>query len=363
MKSIQVRLGKRSYPVFVGNGVLPRLGSILRKLDLGSRAAVVTTGPIYRLYGRRTARAFAAAGIKTVFRQVPDTEKSKSLRCAGRLLTWLAEIRPKDRLFLVAFGGGVVGDLTGFAAAIYRRGIPYVQLPTTLLSQVDSSIGGKTAVDLPHGKNLAGAFYQPRLVFIDTDFLQTLPPREVRCGLAEVVKYGVIKDPGLFAFLEKNLEAILNRDPAALAEIIYRCARIKARVVETDEYDRTEKRMILNFGHTLGHAIEAAAGYGRYRHGEAVSIGMAGAAEIGVRLGMFPPGDAGRLERLLVRIGLPVRARNCSPARIMNAQALDKKFIGRENRFVLPVEIGRVEIRRGVARKTIASALKKRLDR
>lgn len=361
METIKVRLGERSYPVIIGNNILSGLGSTLRRLEIGTQAVVITTQEIKRLFGGKLRKSLKKSSITLVFKEIPDTEKSKSLRCAEQLLDYLAGIKEEGSLFMIAFGGGVTGDLTGFVAAVYKRGIPYVQVPTTLLGQVDSAIGGKTAVDLPAGKNLAGAFYQPKLVFSDISFLNTLPQRELRCGMAEIIKYGIIADRSLFIYLEENLPEIIKLNKHCMISVIHRCTRIKARVVEIDEYDRTEKRMILNFGHTIGHAIEAAARYSRYRHGEAISIGMVCAAEISARMGMLALEEFERIEKLLLIAGLPTRIKKCALKDILKAQSRDKKFIGGKNRFVLPERIGHVVIRRDIPLKTITEVLKRRL--
>jgi len=251
----------------------------------------------------------------------------------------------RKTLFVIALGGGVIGDLAGFAAAIYKRGIPYLQIPTTLLAQVDSAIGGKTAIDLPVAKNLVGAFYQPKAVLSDISTLRSLPERELRNGLAEVIKYGVIKDSRLFEFIEKNYKKILRRDTQALSFIVARSSAIKARVVETDERDTTGARAILNYGHTFGHAIEAASEYGEgYYHGEAIAVGMIIAARLAVDLGLMKARDANRIEDLIRSVGLPTKIKKLPKARLYNAYLRDKKFIRGKSRLVLPTSIGSVKI-------------------
>ncbi|RME91070.1 MAG: 3-dehydroquinate synthase, partial [Verrucomicrobia bacterium] len=266
-----------------------------------------------------------------------------NLRTVARGYDQMAAHRLERRSFVVALGGGVVGDLAGFIAATYLRGIPFVQVPTSLLAQVDSSVGGKVGVNLPAGKNLVGAFYQPRLVLCDLDTLDTLPERELRAGLAEVIKYGIIWDAALFRRLERDLEKLLRREEGPMASVVARCCRIKADVVAQDEKE-SGLRAILNFGHTVGHALENISGYGRYLHGEAIAIGQVAAARMSARLLGLPARDVERIRALLERAGLPVRVR-LSPARLeklFEAMRLDKKVSGGEVKFVLADAIGRV---------------------
>jgi 3-dehydroquinate synthase len=268
----------------------------------------------------------------------------------------------KKRPFIAVVGGGVAGDLGGFVASVYKRGVPYVQIPTTLLAQVDSSIGGKTAIDLPAAKNLIGAFYQPRLVLSDVSVLKSLPRREVTSGLAEIIKYGVIKDRQLFCRVEDGLGDLLSLNEKTLEGIISRCGSIKAGIVERDEFDRKGCRAILNYGHTIGHAIEAASGYGgRYSHGEAVALGMLVANAIAVKIGLLKEADADRIGSLIARAGLPTAIRGLSPKVIYESHLHDKKFEGRKNRFILPVSIGRVRVVEGVRRDVIEASIRERV--
>jgi len=268
-------------------------------------------------------------------------------------------------LFLLCFAGGVLGDLTGFVASIYKRGIPYVQVPTTLLAQVDSAIGGKTAIDLPEGKNLVGAFHQPRLVYSDISILQDLPLESLRQGLSEAIKYGVIQSERFFRLFETSHRGILKRDPMLLQKIVETCSRMKARIVEQDEYDRKKKRMILNYGHTLGHALEAVDI--RIGHGNAISVGMLLEADIAEGLGLLPGEAANRLEHLLKKIGLPTTVsqlynhRRWTVARILEAERYDKKFVHGRNRYVLPMRIGKVVVKEGIPYSLIRHVLKDRL--
>jgi 3-dehydroquinate synthase len=364
MRKIRVNLKDRSYDIIVGIDELNGLGRILSSMRTGKDAVVVTNEYLEHLHGARIRKVLRDAGFFTRFERIPDTERSKSIRMCSNLIGRIATFDRLKRILLVALGGGVVGDLTGFVAAIYKRGRPYIQIPTTLLGQVDSAIGGKVAVDLPEGKNLVGSFYQPRLVFSDISFLKTLSTRQIQNGLSEVVKYGVITDISLFEFVQRNIEGILRLDTQILSRIVYACSKIKARVVERDEFDNKGQRVILNYGHTIGHALESACGYGRkYYHGEAVSIGMVCAAEISEELGLLRHEDTERLENVLIRIGLPVRIRGCQVSSIMSAQEHDKKFIAGRNRFVLPAGIGKVVVREDVPLDLIERVIKRRLTR
>lgn len=338
---IKVELGARSYDIRVGEGVLAKLGERCRDLDLGPSCLILSDSNVDLLYGQPAEKALASAGFIVNRAVIPAGEGSKSGEQLFALYGRAVKSGLDRRSFVVALGGGVVGDLGGFVAATYLRGITYVQAPTSLLAMVDSSVGGKTGINLPQGKNLVGAFHQPRLVLADTVTLKTLPAREYASGLAEVVKYGVIRDAALFAALESDADRLRAADPALLKGVIAQCCRIKADVVGADERE-SGLRAILNFGHTLAHAIEHAAGYGRFLHGEAVSIGMVYAARLSVELKGFAARDCARLEALLEKLGLPVRAPACEWQDIRGAMALDKKVAGRTPRFVLAEAIGRV---------------------
>ncbi|MGE5307605.1 MAG: 3-dehydroquinate synthase [Deltaproteobacteria bacterium] len=353
MKTISVELKDRSYRILVGRQILASLGGHCRRLGLGTDAFCVTNPTVKARYGKRAADSLRKAGFGVETVTVADSEKSKSFAVCSRLLGELARFDRQKRVFIVALGGGVVGDLAGFSAAIYKRGIPYVQVPTTLLAQVDSSIGGKTAVDLPEGKNLAGSFYQPRLVLSDISLLASLDARQISSGMAEAVKYGIISDPVLFSLIEKKGAGPLERIVAA-------CSRIKAGIVSRDEREAKGLRVILNFGHTVGHALEAASGYSRYAHGEAVSVGMACACDISVRLGMLDGKAAGRIERVLTRLGLPTSFRGTSPGSLMGPLLRDKKFKGK-NRFVLLRAIGSPEVVEDVPIDLVRDVVEKRV--
>ena len=294
----------------------------------------------------RFVEELGTVGIAAEVASVPPGEGSKSLDRAAALLDRLIAMKADRHSAVVAVGGGVVGDLAGFVAATYARGIPLLMVPTTLLAQVDSSVGGKVAVNRPAAKNIVGAFHQPVGVWIDTGTLATLPARELRCGMAEVVKYGVILDAGFFEALEAgDAAAVLRLDPAAVARVVARCCALKARVVAEDEREETGLRAVLNYGHTIGHAIEAVAGYGGdYRHGEAVAAGMVAEARLAARLGWIGDPEVGRIAGLLAAIGLPTAATGLDPAALREAMALDKKNRAGKVRFVLPRRLGHVEL-------------------
>jgi 3-dehydroquinate synthase len=355
MRIVQVQLGQRSYNIKVGGGLLSRLGAECAQLKLGQRCAVITDSNVGKKLAQEALESLSASGFQPVLITVPAGEKSKRLADVEKCCDQLAKHRLERKSFIVALGGGVVGDLAGFVAATYLRGIPFVQAPTTLLAQVDSSVGGKTGVNLKAGKNLVGAFYQPQLVLCDLDALKTLPKREYVSGLAEVIKYGVIYDEVLFAQLERNLPKLLERDTATLRNIIARCCEIKAEVVGQDETEGG-LRAILNFGHTIGHAIENISGYGKYLHGEAISIGQVAAAKLSQKILGLPSGDVERIEMLFACAGLPVEIRLNTALRkkLLAAMLLDKKVSGGEVKFVLAKKIGRVEFGCKVPAETIA---------
>ena len=343
MNEIRVGLDERSYPIFIGEGVLEWVGTDLLARRIGKRHVVIADDLVAGLYGERLAESLRAAGLDVAMLTFPHGEGSKHLNTMADLASGLARLGVDRKDALIALGGGVTGDITGFLAAIYMRGIPFVQVPTTLLAQVDSSVGGKTGVDILEGKNLVGAFYQPRAVYIDTQVLTTLPEAELLNGLAEVIKYGVIRDGDFFGFLESKRVAILGLDPVVMAEMIGRCCAIKAEVVAADERE-ADLRRILNYGHTIGHAVEAASGY-QLAHGLAVAIGMVAVNRLAVVLGLLTVADSARVTALLEAYGLPV----CIPAgyrisQIKEYLKTDKKSVGGRVFFVLPEGIGRVTI-------------------
>jgi 3-dehydroquinate synthase len=360
MHIIKLNLKKRPYNIIVGTDILRLLGRFVAKLKIGNDAYIITNKKIKNKYGRILEKTLKASSLNARFKTVPDTEESKSIESSSKVIKDLVRFDKKRKVFIVAFGGGVIGDLSGFIASIYKRGVPYIQIPTTLLAQVDSSIGGKTAVDLREGKNLIGAFYQPRLVFSDVKLLNTLDKKQIRSGLAEVIKYGIIRDARLFSFLEKKYTDILTLNLAALEHIIGRCSFIKASIVEQDEKEEKGLRTILNFGHTLGHAIEAAGGFKKYNHGEAVGLGMLIATVISRRLGLINNNVKQRIEGLIEKAGLPRKIEKVSLQKIINAFYRDKKFIGTKNRLVLIKGIGKTKIVENIPLGIIKEAVKER---
>ncbi len=356
MRTLTVELGERSYPIHVGSGVLRDAGRLLAPRLPAPRAVIVSNAVVAAHWLAALRERLAASGIVTETLLIPDGEAHKSWQTANDVLSRLLELRADRSTTIVALGGGVVGDLAGFAAAIYQRGVPFVQVPTTLLAQVDSSVGGKTGVNHPLGKNMIGAFHQPRAVLIDTDCLATLPARELAAGLAEVVKYGAIRARDFFEWLEANLDALIARDPSALTHAISESCRIKAEIVAADERESGE-RALLNFGHTFGHAIEAATGYGEWLHGEAVATGMVLAAELSRRVTGLAPEDAQRVARLLARARLPVKPPPIPGARWLELMARDKKTAGGTMRFVLLEALGRATVRSGVDEAALRAVL------
>lgn len=358
MRNVRVPLGDRSYAIQIAPGLLSRLGGECAALKLGRRCAVISDVNVAKRYARPALKSLRAAGFDPLLITVAPGETAKSLRVVGSCYDQLAAHRLERKSFIVALGGGVVGDLSGFVAATYLRGIPFVQVPTTLLAQVDSSVGGKVGVNLKAGKNLVGAFHQPRLVLCDLETLRTLPPREFRAGLAEVIKYGIIYDTKLFGRLERDLPKLMNREPQTLADVVARCCEIKAEVVGQDETE-TGLRAILNFGHTIGHAIEAISGYGKYLHGEAISIGQVAAARLSASALGLAAEDVERIQRLFERAGLPttIDLPPAKRARLLAAMKLDKKVSGGEITFVLARRIGEVVWGKTVSDVMIRSAL------
>ncbi len=361
MKTIKVRLQNNSYNIMIGSGILPQLGAKLKSLRVGCGAVVISNSHIRGLFGQKLVLGLKKQGFSVKFFDVPDSERSKSLKTAFELLEKIAAYDTRKEIFVVALGGGVVGDLAGFVAAIYKRGVPYIQIPTTFLGQIDSAIGGKTAVDLSVGKNLAGAFHQPKLVYSDIACLQTLPARQIRNGLSEAVKYGVIQDKKLFEFIESHVSEIFSLDTSVISEIVLRCSKIKARIVACDEKETKGIRTILNFGHTVGHAIEAAGGFRAYQHGEAIALGMRVASRLACQLGLLRKDEAARLENLLTALGLPAKIRGVSLKSVLSLMMHDKKFKSGKTRFVLPTAIGAVRVVEGVPLSLIHRAIRERM--
>jgi 3-dehydroquinate synthase len=354
MSTIEVQLGSRSYPVHVGSGMLENSALIADSIR-GRHVLIVSNETVAPLYLDRLQAALHGHDASTFL--LADGESHKSFENVGKAMTVLAQLGASRDATIVALGGGVVGDLAGFAAALWMRGIAFVQIPTTLLAMVDSSVGGKTGVNLPQGKNLVGAFHQPRAVFIDPETVRTLPERELLAGLAEVIKYAAIGDIEFMGWLEANAQALLDRDSAALQRAIETSVRHKARVVAADEHERGE-RALLNLGHTFGHAIEAATHYKRFLHGEAVAIGMLAAARLSAALGMASVADADRLQALLARCGLPTTIpEDLDDARLLDLMRLDKKAESGRLRLILWRGIGCAEIVSGVADTDILAAL------
>ncbi|HOX54606.1 MAG TPA: 3-dehydroquinate synthase [Candidatus Omnitrophota bacterium] len=363
MKRIIVKLGQRSYPIIIGYKIFSRIGPALKSIRIGRDAIIITNNFLKRKLGVTLKRNLEKTGFTVKFEVVPDSEKSKSTLEVFKLVNDIGKYDIKRRIFIIALGGGVVGDLAGFVAAIYKRGISYIQVPTTFLAQIDSAIGGKTAVDLSVGKNLVGAFYQPRMVFTDPALLATLDRRQVRSGMAEAIKYGVIADSKLFEFIEKNHKAILGLNRKVLEFVVYRCSLIKSKVVSLDEKEQRGIRTILNYGHTVGHALETVGGYEKYNHGEAVGLGMIAAARISGELNLIDKKSCQRIEHVIADAGLPTSAKKINKFRLMSVLYRDKKFVKGLTRFVLPVKIGKVVVREdiplSVIDKAISSIVKK----
>ena len=357
MKTIHVGLKENSYKIIIGYRVLSKLGAVLDKKGLGSEAVIITNPSIARRYAGTIKTSLKKRGIAATVFLVPEGEGSKSVKTAFGLIERIARFSALKKPFIVALGGGVIGDLAGYVAAAYRRGVPYIQVPTTFLAQIDSAIGGKVGIDLPCGKNLVGAFYQPKLVFSDVACLSSLPVRQIRNGLAEAIKYGMIDDAGLFAFIEKDFQKLLGADMDKLGQLVYRCSRIKARVVMADEKETKGIRSILNFGHTIGHAIEASGKYRSYQHGEAIALGMKIAADISVQMGCLSSSHKERLNTLVAQVGLPTKLKKISTAKILKAMRHDKKFLAGQNRFVLASRVGSVKLVTGVPRRVIEKAI------
>lgn len=351
---VKIDLGKRSYDIHIGHNLFHSIGERLKGITNSNKVMLVTNPTVANLYGRTLREQLERAGFYPVTAEIPDGEEYKNLATAEKLYDLAYNYELDRQTPIIALGGGVVGDLTGFVAATYLRGVPFIQIPTTLLAQVDSSVGGKVAVNHPKGKNIIGSFYQPAAVFADLSVLNTLSEREIKAGMAEVVKYGVISDGQFFSWLEENLEKVMALEPQAMEKVVSVSCRCKAAVVKEDE---TEKgiRAILNFGHTVGHALEALTEYKTYRHGEAVSIGMVAAAKIAVNMGMLNQSEGVRITGLLERIGLPVNMpQGINRDELVKAMRKDKKVVSSKLTFVLPVSIGKVEIVRGIGEDVIA---------
>lgn len=357
MNAVRVELGSRSYPITIGSGILLDVGRSIKQLDFSGTIALVSNTTVFPLYGATVSRSLSASGFSCTEIILPDGEEFKTMASAEKICEAMLRARLDRTSVLVALGGGVIGDLAGFAASVYMRGIDFIQVPTTLLAQVDSSVGGKTGVNHPLGKNMIGTFWQPRFVWIDIDTLLSLPRREFVAGVAEIIKYGIIWDQEVFDFLEKNAQDVLNLERDPITHIISRSCEIKANIVARDEREGG-LRAILNFGHTIGHALETATGYTSFLHGEAVAAGMYVEAEIARLLGIMRSEEVLRIRRLLSAYGLP----SAIPEDIdldlfFDSMKLDKKAVSGSLRFILPDRIGNVTIHSAVPEPVIRQAV------
>lgn len=359
MPEINVNLPGRSYVITIGPGVLSRVGEIVSSVCAPTAAAVVSNPTIAKYYGASVLESLKNAGIHTGEIIIPAGERFKTLRSVTKIYDGLLDMKMDRRGVVVALGGGVIGDMAGFAAATYMRGIDFVQVPTTLLAQVDASVGGKTGVDLPRGKNLVGAFHQPRAVIMDIQTLGTLPVRELRSGFAEVIKHGIIYDRQYFDYIDGNAANLLARDMSKLEYAVCRSVEIKRDVVEKDERE-SGIRAILNYGHTVGHAIEVLSGYGKYRHGEASSIGMVTEALLAEDSSLAEPGIATKIAAVLTKLRLPVSFdASLETKDIVRAIELDKKTMGGAIRMALPVKLGECRVVSNIDRDMLAKAIEK----
>lgn len=356
MEKVSVNLGARTYDVIIGAGLLAQAGKLLKELGSDGKVVIVSDELVRRLHGEKLKRHLSDSGFDVLLLDVPRGEEQKSLERAGWLYDRLAGFYAERNTPLLALGGGVIGDLTGFVAATYMRGVPLIQMPTTLLSQGDSSIGGKTAVNHGKLKNMVGAFYHPRMTISDVSLLKTLDERALSDGLSEIIKHGVILDAEFFSYLEKNIDRIKARDEAVLEKIVARSAAIKAGVVEKDEFD-LGLRNILNFGHTVGHAIESVSGM-KVWHGEAVAIGMLAEADISKRMGMLSAKELDRIKKVIAAAGLPTRIPKLSVTEMVKAMQHDKKVAQGKIKFILPKKIGEVIITDNVSPSLVEEALR-----
>ena len=367
MQTVRVELGDRAYPILIGRGLIGKAESFLPYLGTPSSqsspsshaskvAAIVTNTTVAGWYLKPLSALLEASGVRVVEIILPDGEEHKHWQTLNRIHDALLEARCDRKVTLIALGGGVIGDLAGFAAATYQRGVPFIQVPTTLLAQVDSSVGGKTGINHALGKNMIGAFHQPRAVIADLATLDTLPERELKAGMAEVVKHGFIRDEAYVGFLEKNMSRLLAHDADALAHAIRRSVEIKAEVVAVDEREQG-LRAVLNFGHTFGHGIEAAMGYGVWLHGEAVAAGMALAADLSQRMGLIDSAAVERVRALIAAAGLPVAPPRIEPARFIDLMTHDKKSSGGKVHYILLDAIGRAGVRGDVPDSLVLQTL------
>ena len=355
MATQEVCLGERSYPIHIGSELLDRAGALLEKA-VGRRTVIVTNATVAAHHLAPLRAGLATRGIDADVVMVPDGEAHKSWSTLADIITRFLELRVDRATTVIALGGGVIGDLAGFAAAIALRGLPFVQIPTTLLAQVDSSVGGKTGINHPLGKNMIGAFWQPSAVLIDVDCLRTLPTRELKAGLAEVIKYGAIRDAAFFQWLEEHAAGLVAGDRAALEYAISKSCAIKAEIVSADEREAGE-RALLNFGHTFGHAIEAAQGYGAWLHGEAVAAGMVAASRLSERVCGLPARDVARITALVAACGLPTSPPKIAVERWLELMGHDKKVSDGSIRFVLLAALGNARLRSGIAAADLSAIL------
>ena len=355
MRTLTVDIKDQPYPIHIGPGLLDRADLITPHLPQ-KRVAIVTNITVGPLYSARLRAALAASGVESFEIILPDGEVHKNWQTLKQIFDQLIEKRCERKTTLIALGGGVVGDMTGFAAATYQRGVPYIQIPTTLLAQVDSAVGGKTAINHPQGKNMIGAFYQPKLVLADTETLNTLPNREFSAGMAEVIKYGLIRDLPFFEWLEANIDKIMARDRDALVHTIYESCRNKAEVVAQDERE-TGVRAILNLGHTFGHAIETATGFNSWLHGEAVAMGILLATAISIDLGSLPNSDLSRIKELLSAADLPIKPPKLEVDRYIALMSHDKKVVSGNITFVLLKQLGEAYCASNVSNTMLKSVI------
>ena len=356
MRKVRVDLGEKSYDIVIGYGIEQEIKDFVTSAGYSSKALLITDTHVGPLYGKKVQELLSEAGLTVTMVQIPAGESSKNLTVANEVFTRAIELGLDRKSPIFALGGGVVGDLAGFVAATYMRGVPFVQLPTSLLAQVDSSVGGKVAVNHELGKNLIGAFYQPQAVFMELNCMKSLPPREIYTGLGEIIKYGIIYDAAFFAFLEENKEQVLSLEPEALVHMIARSCEIKAAVVSEDEKEAGLRR-ILNFGHTIGHAIEKETEYVRYNHGEAVATGMIGAAHISRQLGLIDDENFDRVKKLVAAYKLPLQAGGVTVDGMYGDIFHDKKTVGGKVTWVLMEKIGQVICRNDVPAEMVKQAM------
>ncbi|MDI6786510.1 MAG: 3-dehydroquinate synthase [bacterium] len=357
MKIVKVFLGDRSYSIYIKADILREAGKYIKELNLSNRVLIITNPTVGGYYLNELIKYLKEYDLIPCIAEVPDGEEYKSLEYASYLYDKMISFKLDRNTPVIAFGGGVIGDLAGFVTATFMRGLPLIQIPTTLLSQVDSSVGGKVAVNHPKSKNMIGSFYQPKMVLIDVNLLRTLPGRELKSGLSEVIKYGVIKDKSLFDYLKENISKIKELNRECLEEIIARSCKIKADIVSRDERE-AGVRAILNYGHTVGHALESITKYDKYRHGEAIAVGMIVESNMAVEMNLFDKNGVVEQEDLFKETGLKINFRNIEVGSIIKAMWLDKKVLEEKLRFVLPVEIGSVIIKECIDEEIIKKAIK-----